>query len=77
MRYDRKVFVHQFPIAKRFINHLTYYRVLHKTYTDRKLRNEFWTLTIDADLHAATIYWCMVFGSNRMLKKVLSLVSLA
>jgi len=63
MHYDQKVFVIQFPIVKLFIYHLTYYRILLDRYREHQLRNEFWTLTIDAHLLRATINWCMLFGS--------------
>jgi hypothetical protein len=65
MNYEQPVFIHQFPIVKWFIYHLTYYRVLSMGYKEHQLRNEFWTLTIDAHLLRATINWCMVFGSDQ------------
>ncbi len=54
----------QFPGVKRFVYHIVYYRTLSKAYSDSQLQNEFWTLTIDAHLLQAVIYWCMVFGSD-------------
>lgn len=54
----------QFPLVKRFVYHLVYYRELSKAYGDSQLQNEFWTLTIDAHLLQAVIHWCMVFGSD-------------
>ncbi len=54
----------QFPVVKRFVYHLVYYRTLSKAYSDSHLQNEFWTLTIDAHLLQAVIHWCMVFGSD-------------
>lgn len=77
MNYDQDVFRHQYSIVDCFIYHLTYYRLLHKGYTDRKLHNRFWHMTIEAHLFAATINWCMVFGShgcNRTHWKKLSLI---
>lgn len=65
MHYEPQVFMSQFPIVKRFVYHLVYYRTLSKAYGDSQLQNEFWTLTIDAHLLQAVIYWCMVFGSDR------------
>ena len=65
MDYDPTVFTNQFPIVKWFVYHLTYYRVLSIGYKERALKNEFWTLTIDAHLLRATINWCMVFGSDK------------
>ncbi len=54
----------QFPVVKRFVYHLVYYRTLSEAYSDSHLQNEFWTLTIDAHLLQAAIHWCMVFGSD-------------
>src|SRR5262249_8530888 len=62
--YDPKVFLEQFSLAKRFVYHLTYYRVLHAAYTQNKIKSEFWTHTIDAHLVQASVVWCMVFGSH-------------
>jgi hypothetical protein len=64
MSYKSEVFMSQFPVVKRFVYHLIYYRTLSKAYSDTNIQNEFWTLTIDAHLLQATIYWCMVFGSD-------------
>ena len=63
--YDPDVFRNQFPIVKKFVYHLTYYRTLLTGYRERGLQDEFWTLTIDAHLLRATINWCMVFGSDK------------
>ena len=65
MNYEPEVFRNQFPIVKWFVYHVTYYRGLSKGYRERRLQNEFWTLTIDAHLLRATIDWCMVFGSDK------------
>jgi hypothetical protein len=65
MGYEQKVFVKQFSAMKWFVYHLTYYRVLSKSYKEHQLQNEFWTLTINAHLLRATIDWCMVFGSDQ------------
>ena len=54
----------QFPVVKRFVYHLVYYRTLSKAYSDSQFQNEFWTLTIDAHLLQAVIHWCMVFGAD-------------
>jgi hypothetical protein len=64
MRAEINVFMTQFPIVKNFIYHLAYYRVLSNIYHKHELKNEFWTLTIDAHLLRAVNSWCMVFGSN-------------
>ncbi|MBM4274706.1 MAG: hypothetical protein FJ134_09655 [Deltaproteobacteria bacterium] len=64
MQYNDKVFMSQFPIVKRFIYHLVYYREIYKVYNKHKLQCEFWTHTIDAHLLQAAILWCMVFGSD-------------
>ncbi len=64
MRFQHKVFATQFPIAKRFIYHLIYYRALLTGYQEHQLRDEFWTLTIDAHLLRALTNWCMVVGSE-------------
>ena len=65
MNYKPEVFRNQFPIVKGFVYHLTYYRALSKGYSEHRLQNEFWTLTIDAHLLRATVDWCMVFGSDK------------
>jgi hypothetical protein len=54
----------QFYILKWFVYHLTYYRILSQRYEEHNLKNEFWTLTIDAHLLRASVQWCMVFGSD-------------
>lgn len=64
MNYDSEVFINQFPIVKRFVYHLVYYRTLWAAYRKHELQYEFWTHTIDAPLLQAAIYWCMVFGSH-------------
>ena len=64
MHYDEDVFMTQFPIAKRFVYHITYYRTLYKAYKNNDLKCEFWTHTIDAHLLQAAILWCMIFGSD-------------
>ena len=64
MHYNRDVFVTQFERLKWFVYHLTYYRILQKSYEERQLQSEFWTMTIDAHLLRATIDWCMVFGNK-------------
>jgi hypothetical protein len=64
MNYDQDVFTHQYSIVDGFVYHLTYYRLLRKGYVDRGLHNRFWHMTIEAHLFAATISWCMVFGSH-------------
>jgi hypothetical protein len=63
-RYDNTVFATQFPIVKRFVYHLIFYRVFSRAYTESQIQNEFWALTIDAHLLQATNLWCMVFGSD-------------
>ena len=64
MSYEPKVLSKQLPIVKWFIYHLIYYRVIWAAYNGRQMRNEFWTVTIDAHLLQATTIWCMVFGSD-------------
>lgn len=64
MHYDPQVFMSQFPIVKRFVYHLVYYRALSKAYRESQLQSEFWTLTIDAHLLQAVNHWCMVFGAD-------------
>jgi hypothetical protein len=56
------VFSEQLPIVKQFIFHLIYHRAISTAYNERRMENEFWTLTSDAHLLRATIDWCMVFG---------------
>ena len=65
MEYKSEVFENQYHLVKRFVYHLVYYRALLNEYRISKLQDEFWTLTIDADLLRATINWCMVFGSDK------------
>jgi hypothetical protein len=64
MKYNDDVFMKQFPLVKRFLYHLIYYKVLYKAYNSHNLQCEFWTHTIDAHLFQAVNYWCMVFGSD-------------
>lgn len=64
MDYKPEVFLEQFPIVKRFVYHLVYYRELKAVHDRVKLQSEFWTHTIDAHLLQAAIHWCMVFGSH-------------
>lgn len=64
MGYNPDVFIEQFPLVKRFLYHLLYYRTLHEAYIRNQLQSEFWTHTIDAHLLQALINWCMVFGSD-------------
>lgn len=64
MDYNPDVFMEQFPLVKRFVYHMIYYRVLHAVYSKNTVRSEFWTHTIDAHLLQAIISWCMVFGSD-------------
>jgi hypothetical protein len=62
--YNVKVFVNQFPIVKRFVYHLLYYRALHKHFKEGHPESDFWVHTINAHLFQAAILWCMVFGSD-------------
>ena len=64
MEYDESVFTQQFPLVKRFVYHLAYYRLLIAAYNRFQLRCEFWTHTIDAHILQAAIQWCKVFGSE-------------
>jgi len=64
MHYDPDVFVIQFPLAKKFVYHVTYYRTLLNEYQKYGIKCEFWTHTIDAHLLQAAILWCMLFGSD-------------
>jgi len=64
MDYKPEVFVEQFPVVKRFVYHLIYYRKLKAACDRVELQSEFWTHTIDAHLLQAAIHWCMVFGSH-------------
>jgi hypothetical protein len=64
MDYRPEVFREQFPIVKRFVYHLIYYRELKAAYDRLQLQSEFWTHTIDAHVLQAAIHWWMVFGSD-------------
>ncbi len=64
MDYNPDIFQNQFPLTKRFVYHITYFKRLRNLYGNMRLESEFWTHTIDAHLLQATIYWCMVFGSH-------------
>jgi len=64
MKYNVDIFAKQFPIAKRFLYHLIYYRELHTAYQGSGLKSQFWAHTIDAHLLQAAIHWCMIFGSD-------------
>ena len=65
MRYKRAVFQLQYPLAKKFINHLSFYKAVLAAYNKHSIFSEFWTYTIDAHLLQATIHWCMIFGSDK------------
>jgi hypothetical protein len=64
MNYEQDVFTHQYSIVDCFIYHLPYCRTLNKGYTERRLHNRFWHMTIEAHLFAARMNRCMVFGSH-------------
>jgi hypothetical protein len=64
MHYQRIVFVHQYPVVDRFVQHLICYRAFTNAYRGRH-QNPFWQVTIEAHLFAATNNWCKVFGSDR------------
>jgi hypothetical protein len=64
INYNPDVFREQFPLIKQFAYHLLYYRALHAAYAQSQVQSEFLTHTIDAHLLQATVYWCMVFGSD-------------
>ena len=64
MDYDANVFIVQFPLAKRFVYHVIYYRALFDVYDRYGLECEFWIHTIDAHLLQAAMLWCMIFGSD-------------
>ncbi len=64
MEYNPDVFREQFPIVKRFVYHLIYYRTLHTAYKENELKSEFWVHTIDAHLLQAIMNWSMIFGSD-------------
>jgi len=64
MRYDPSVLRIQVPLSKWFIYHLIYHRVISLAYKARQMQNEFCTLTSDAHLLNAAVYWCMVFGTD-------------
>jgi hypothetical protein len=64
MQYKPEIFCEQFPLVKYFVYHLIYYRELQHKYRQIDLKSPFWTMTIDAHLTRAIIYWCMVFGSD-------------
>jgi hypothetical protein len=64
MKYCPEIFASQFPVVKRFLYHLAYYRSLHKGCSSSGFVSEFWVHTIDAHLLHATISWCKVFGSD-------------
>jgi hypothetical protein len=65
MKYNSDIFVKQYPIAKRFLYHLIYYRELLKAYQSSGVESEFWAHSIDAHLLQAAIHWCMIFGTDR------------
>jgi hypothetical protein len=64
MKYKPDIFVEQFPIVKRFVYHLVYYKELWRAYSESQLASSFWTHTVDAHLLQAAIQWCMVFGTD-------------
>lgn len=65
MTLDEKLWSqHQYQMLVSFVQHLAYYRVLHRLYDDMQQRSEFWIRSIDAHLLRAIIDWCMVFGTD-------------
>lgn len=62
--YDTDIFRKQYPLAKEFIYHLTYYRFLNEAYSANELKSVFWQYTINSHLLQATVKWCKIFGSN-------------
>ena len=48
MNYNEKVFSEQFPLIKKFIYHVVYYKELFDLYEKIKLESVFWSNTIDA-----------------------------
>lgn len=55
----------RYEILQKFIYHLAYYKALHLEYTKETNLSTFWTMTIDAHLMQATLYWCKVFGKDK------------
>lgn len=64
MKYDANVFSYQYKIVSNFIQHLAYQRAMNEAYIGLSLRSEYWSATVNAHMTSATIYWCMVFGSD-------------
>ena len=64
MSYNDEVFISQYPLAFKFLQHAVYYEVLIKGYNDAEVVCSFWTATIDAHYCRAAMNWCMVFGSD-------------
>lgn len=64
MRYDSAIFINQYPLVKKFVYHMIYYRSLSKAYSDCGNVSEFWAQTVDAHILQAVINWCKVFGSE-------------
>jgi|GEM_PF-2038864 len=54
----------QYEVLVDFVHHLAYYRILSQAYSESRIKSEFWTLTINAHIQRAIIYWCMVFGAD-------------
>ncbi|MFA5323579.1 MAG: hypothetical protein WC373_12985, partial [Smithella sp.] len=62
--YKPEIFIEQYPLVKRFIYHLIYFREISEVKKRYRMQSDFWTHTINAHLIQASITWCMVFGSD-------------
>jgi len=64
MKYNVGVFSISYPIWRRFIYHYCAYKELYALFESLPPEKEFWVHTCDAHLEMATIYWCMIFGTD-------------
>lgn len=64
MEYNTEVFSISYPLWRRFVYHYCAYKELTKQFERLPEDKEFWVYTCDAHLEMATVYWCMIFGTD-------------
>lgn len=64
MRYQKEIFVEQYPLVDSFTKHLVCYRVIRSNLENLRQGTSFWSDTSTAHLLQASISWCMLFGSD-------------
>lgn len=64
MRYQKEIFVEQYPLVGSFTKHLVCHRVIRSNLVNLRQVTSFWNDTSTAHLLQASISWCMLFGSD-------------